>query len=591
MKTKLFLMAAIAAIVTMASCGNNDDDATINGASDYAIILNSSNIANNVSTYSLKEDIQLTQFQADEKIDVFINEDVASNPSTSYDQPLIYTANGSGGMAAPTNKQPYFPSSGKGVNIVAVYPSEVATSATATVQFSIKTDQSSDADYKAGDLMYGTPESNPVARTSSSIEIKFNHLLSKINIELVSGTGSPDLGGAKVRLKAVKPTTEFNVTSGTITGATGDAADILVMTIPDNASDLKGSAIIIPQGFAGGASFIEVELSSGTKMTYKLPSEGVTMTGKNVYNYKITVKKSELTVYSSINDWTSNDIVTGDAEEEIKKDQFIPEKMPDLIAVPIKAGTFGMGVPGSSSVTIYHTVTLTKKYYMSQYEITNKQFAIFLNANNIGNDGYNGDNNPMLRDCKNESEAFRWGLTWRNNKWEVYSADKENYPASYISWFGAKAFAEWVGGDLPTEAEWENACRAGTTTTYSFGDEDYNEYMWSKENSTVEGTGQPHAVGLKKPNNWGLYDMHGNVEEWCLDKYNNNYTASSTEEAANPVTDPYNNTPSITTHIARGGRYSLAYTNCGSGTRLWGSGPGNMNDYNGFRVVFKTPGN
>ena len=129
MKTKRILMAAIAATVTMASCSSNDDDATINGASDFAIILNSSNIANNVSTYSLKEDIQLTQFQADEKIDVFINEDVVSNPSTSYDQPLIYTANGSGGMTAPTNKQPYFPSSGKGVNIVAVYPSEVATSA------------------------------------------------------------------------------------------------------------------------------------------------------------------------------------------------------------------------------------------------------------------------------------------------------------------------------------------------------------------------------------------------------------------------------------------------------------------------------
>ncbi len=152
-------------------------------------------------------------------------------------------------------------------------------------------------------------------------------------------------------------------------------------------------------------------------------------------------------------------------------------------------------------------------------------------------------------------------------------------PMIQVTWYGAKAYADWVGGALPTEAQWEYACRAGSETAYSYGDTADGDYMWDSSNSGS----QTHKVGEKQPNAWGLYDIHGNVFEWCLDQwdYSENYPSTGTESDA--ISDPLVTTGS--NRVLRGGSWRSSAADCRSGYRI-GNIPGNGNVLYGFRVVF-----
>ncbi len=106
-----------------------------------------------------------------------------------------------------------------------------------------------------------------------------------------------------------------------------------------------------------------------------------------------------------------------------------------------------------------------------------------------------------------------------------FGMGQSGFPAISMTQHAANKYCQWLSAQtghfyrLPTEAEWEYACRAGTTTDYSFGDEDINEYAWYYDNSNDK----YHRVGTKKPNAWGLFDMHGNVAEWVADVYSENH--------------------------------------------------------------------
>jgi formylglycine-generating enzyme required for sulfatase activity len=207
--------------------------------------------------------------------------------------------------------------------------------------------------------------------------------------------------------------------------------------------------------------------------------------------------------------------------------------------VYISAGSFRMG-SGDSAAQLArkysmseedfagefprHQVRMAKGFWMGQTEATQSQYKSVMNAQ-----PWSGQRNVQ---------------------------EDANSPATYVSWDDAVEFCEKLRQQthetyrLPTEAEWEYACRAGTTTRLGFGDSDSSlgDYAWFEGNAYDVDQKYAHPVGQKKPNPWGLYDMHGNVWEWCSDYYGKEYYSNS------PSVDP-NGPSSGKARCLRGGSW------------------------------------
>jgi formylglycine-generating enzyme required for sulfatase activity len=234
--------------------------------------------------------------------------------------------------------------------------------------------------------------------------------------------------------------------------------------------------------------------------------------------------------------------------------------------VPIPGGTFTLGSPDSEKDRGPdegpQRKVLIHPFWMGKREVTWDEFDLFAESAILK------DETEKLKDRKLELD----GITRPTPPYTdmTFGFGKQGYPAICMTHHAAVEYCRWLSAKtgkhyrLPTEAEWEYACRAGTTTAYSFGDDpsQLGDYAWHLENAD----GKPHPVGRKKPNPWGLLDIHGNVAEWCLDHYlKDAYTRLPADmPAVSPVILPSDRR---FPHPVRGGSWDDEAPGCRSAAR------------------------
>jgi len=233
-----------------------------------------------------------------------------------------------------------------------------------------------------------------------------------------------------------------------------------------------------------------------------------------------------------------------------------------LVLIP--KGTFMMGSPaseqGRDDDETQHEVIISEDYYLGVFEVTRGQYEKVMGTN---------------------PSYFQ--------KRVIGKSDSSMYPVEQVSWEDAVEFCKKLSElpeekkagcvyRLPTEAEWEYACRAGSKAAYSFGanSKTLGDYAWFGENSGS----QTHPVGEKKANAWGLYDMHGNVWEWCSDWYGK-YPKGSVSDPSGPSEG--------SDRVSRGGCWGLRAASCRSANRSW-LAPSIRNYGYGFRVALSSSG-
>ena len=269
----------------------------------------------------------------------------------------------------------------------------------------------------------------------------------------------------------------------------------------------------------------------------------------------------------------------------------------ELVQIP--AGTFMMGSPETEEDRdddeTLHEVEITKPFYMATTEITKGQFAEFIRVSGYRTEAEeDGEGGYGWNESEDKFEGPDPKYNWKNTGFRY----EDDHPVVNVSWNDAVEFCKWLSEKegkeyrLPTEAEWEYACRAGSTDRFFFGNKEndmvkysnvadsslkrkYDSASWAL--SASDGYAFTAPVGSFTPNKFGLYDMHGNVWEWCQDRYDSEYYDES------PKRDPKG--PSTgSSRVLRGGSwYDLpAVTRCAFRR---GRGPSDRRGNNGFRVV------
>ncbi len=236
----------------------------------------------------------------------------------------------------------------------------------------------------------------------------------------------------------------------------------------------------------------------------------------------------------------------------------------DMVAIP--GGEFVMGSPASEkdrndNEGPQHPVKIGP-FWMGKHEVTWDEFDLYWR----NRPGQKEDKEPEMP--KDADAVTRPTPPYAD---ETFKKGREGHPVLGITWHAAMQYCRWLSLKtgkhyrLPTEAEWEYACRAGTKTAFFFGEDpkQLGDYSWFADNAEEK----THKIGSKKPNPWGLYDMYGNVSEWCLDRYKKDaYAGFPTDKLTlSPVLMP---NEARYPNVVRGGSWGDDAKDCRSATRL-----------------------
>jgi formylglycine-generating enzyme required for sulfatase activity len=262
----------------------------------------------------------------------------------------------------------------------------------------------------------------------------------------------------------------------------------------------------------------------------------------------------------------------------------------------IPAGEFMMGSPANdrcaqSEETPQHLVRITKPFYLGITQVTRGQFRLFIDETGYETEGEFDGKGGYGWNMRADPEENQWqqnrSWTWENPGFQ----QSDEHPVVNVSWNDAHAFVAWLSKieerafRLPTEAEWEYACRAGTTTRYCSGNRD--ESLFSVANigfdaglakekwpdwatmAASDGLRRTIPVGWLQANAFGLYDMHGNVQEWCEDEYERDYyKRSPVDDPPGGGGDPPGAGGSVRGRVVRGGSFRYAPNLCRSARRF-----------------------
>ena len=320
-----------------------------------------------------------------------------------------------------------------------------------------------------------------------------------------------------------------------------------------------------------------VLFEAGTHKVIWNPSSDLTLKSSNL---KIKVSATDVTSTADylVFDLTASSVRASSAGPNLSSDDC---RTKELWMRRIEPGTFTMGSPsgeiGRDTDETQHSVEITEPYYIAVFETTQKQCE-YITGNSHGG-VHTGDTLPVEYICYDELRGDEKGALWPN------SSDVDEEYNDHPTFFHAirNKFSGGFLFDLPTEAQWEYACRATTTTALNNGTdllapaEDPNMdavgwYMYNSVNLT-------YPPAQKAGNAWGLYDMHGNVWEWCLDWYG--------EYGSGNVVDPKGPASGLT-RVLRGGSWFQYAENCRSAERAGDFAPSNPGtDYFGFRIALQ----